>query len=496
VEAFRAAQWSDAERLAALAMPELLPRDALIALVEPTLDPDVLAALPLTGLEATSLGPWLAAVAARHLAACAGAPCLVALAVAKRLMPFAASDGAVLDLPRLEADITAWASPDPSRVGVLLPLSGPHASFGAAARRTLELAAPPGIHLDFRDTSGDAEVALTAAKALVFESRAVAILGPIGRLESAAVIRFTRAWTIPHLPLTTAVDPPDSPGPDAVLRLRTSPAELAAALARHARIEVGLTRVAILQPDQAAAREQAEAFASAFARLGGTVVRTVTFDPAQKPDERLRDLLNVTAKKAKVDFDALYLPAEVAVVKRLLPTLAQRGLVLRTSPEPTAQRPARVQLLGGLGWSTAQLIDHTDRLTDNAIFPEPFVPDAEAPATQAFIARFVALHKDRPTALQAEAFDALTLLGRALRPSEDPSAARAALLERLVAPHSLEGVTGTLALQDGRIAPRVHLRTLDGTRIRARLSESEERALRSGAPLRETPPLTPLGPVR
>jgi ABC-type branched-subunit amino acid transport system substrate-binding protein len=501
---FFAHRYADSLAMAARLRPELTPLESLESIIGPRLGLDALSALPLEGLDA-AFTAWLAGRALTFVESCAARRCLRALETIKRFLPLLSdADRSRFDsaMAPTSARLAAFAEPSPARIGVLLPLSGPHAAFGLAARKAIELAAPVGISLEFRDTAGDANTARTQAEALVFDSRATALLGPIGRIESAAVSAFARAWAIPHLPLTTSVDLPDEllldGRPDPVLRLRTAPAELAEALARHVRIELRLSRAAIFLPEQVAAREQAEAFARAFESLGGTIVRTVAFDPNASVDSALKELLiPVTSKKPKIDFDALFFPADVPTVKRLLPVLHKKGLALRLTPDSPAQKGTpRVQLLGISAWSTALLIDHTDRLTDNAIFTDTFVPDADTPAVSDFVARFTAAHRDRPTPLQAEAFDATRLLALALLPASPvPTTHRDLVLERLFAPRQLAGVTGQITIDARRVRPRVHLRTVDGTRLRARLPEADERALRSGAPLLETPAAEPMGPV-
>ncbi len=502
---FSAHRYAEALEMAARLHPELPPLEALDKLVGSRLLEAELATLSLDGLDAP-LAAWLAGHALTHVEACAGRRCLRAVETLARFLPLVSdTDRARFDtvLSPLSKRLAAYVEPSPARVGVLLPLSGPHAAFGLAARKAIELAAPIGVSLDFRDTRGEAETARAQAEALVFEARATALLGPIGRLESAAVSAFARAWSIPHMPLTTAVDPADASvldgHPDPVLRLRTSPAELAEGLARHARIELGLSRAAVFLPDQVAAREQAEAFAHAFETLGGAVVRTVAFNPSASIDDAVRELLPaVTSKKPKLDFDTLFFPADVPTVKRLLPVLQKRGLVLKLSPDaPAKKAPPRVQLLGIAAWSTSLLIDHTDRLTENAIFADTFVSEVESPLVSDFVSRFVAAHGDRPSPLQAEAYDAIRLLAAALLPpSPVPTTHRDLVLERLFAPRIIEGVTGAIGIDSGRVRPRAHLRTVDGIRIRARLPEADERALRGGAPLLETPAVRPQGPVR
>lgn len=405
----------------------------------------------------------------------------VALALAFDLAPDARARVALE-----EARVAAWRAVDPTAVGVLLPLSGPYARLGEAAREALELAfAPyaPGLRLFVRDTAGDADQAARLATELVSNDRVAALIGPIGRKESAAVATVARLFAVPQVPLASEIPAaPDRDLPDPILRVRTSASDLVVAVARHARAELGLTRVASLVPDTEAGREAAAAFAAELERLGGVVVRQVLFDQSVKdPADALKSLLALPDKqkrpgKHKPDFEALFIPADAPTVRRLVPFLAYWGIHPRTAPGDTG----RVQLLGGSGWSHATVVDKGEHLTDNAVFADVYVPDD--PDAQDFARRFFLHASRRPTAFHAEVWDATRLLAETL---VGLPADRLAIRDAFSRPRAYPGATGPLeVLASGQLRPRAHLLTIDGDLIRRRLSEDEERALR----LSETPP--------
>lgn len=450
---------------------------------------------------------------------CDDAGCEIWNARARRFLPFV--DAAQRDrvLPLLEqrdAKLAPWRSPRAAVFGVLLPLSGPHAAFGKAAREALDLAsgAFPGVTLVYRDTLANPETALTEAERLVFEDRVSALIGPVGRLESAPVVSFSRRWVVSHLPLGSSLEPAElGVVLDPVLRVRTSPSELAEALARYARTELGKARVAILASNDAAMTDQAAAFALEWERQGGTVVRTVAFDPNGKSlDGPLGELVqSANKKKGKVDFDALYLAAPGAVARRVASHFSAWGIPIKVKPDQkrrSKKHPEPVQLLGSSGWLTSQLIDRTDAVTQNAIFAETWAPDLTDPQTLAFIGRFETAHQKRPTAFHAEVFDALRVAVDAdleahmpvfapVDPDQVPGAevvaesprwrlARALLRDRMT-----PLAAGPLTVKDGKAQPRAHLLTVHGDQIRSRRSEEEERLLFSPP---ETPPESPSGP--
>jgi ABC-type branched-subunit amino acid transport system substrate-binding protein len=455
--------------------------------------------------------------------ACQDAGCEVWNARARRFLPFV--DGARRDrvLPLLEqrdAKLAPWRAPRPAVFGVLLPLSGPHEAFGKAAREALDLvtAAFPGVTLVYRDTQANPDVAATEAERLVFEDRVSALIGPVGRLESAPVVSFSRRWLVAHLPLGSSLEPAElGVVVDPVLRVRTSPLELAEALARYARGELGKARVAILASTDTAMTDQAAAFALEWERQGGTVVRTVAFDPnAKSLDGPLGELVQSdNKKKGKVDFDTLYLAAPGAVARRVASHFSAWGIPIKLKPDQkrrSKKHPEPVQLLGSSGWLTSQVIDRTDGVTQNAIFADTWAPDLDDPQTLAFIGRFEAAHKKRPTAFHAEVFDALRVAVDAdlearvpvfaVVDPNDPSQApggelasespRVRLARALLRDRTTPLAAGPLTVKDGKAQPRAHLLTVHGEQIRSRRTEDEERLLFTPP---ETPPETGPAPL-
>lgn len=501
--------------------PERAQAELEQALVTRTDASTLFGALPLfTG--ASRWSSWLAGRALEKGCAETARVCrdaaLAARAAERRGVTLAVADAAVL--AAREADTVPKIVPARAGVvGVLLPLTGPQERFGLAARDALELAiAASGerVTLIYRDTAGDADKARAAALELVHTERVAAILGPVGRKETAEVAKIARFWEVPTIVLASAVGeagsaattPPGGPSVavlargsvDPVVRARTSPTELAEATARTARTDLGLQRVAILHPDSDAGRELASAFQAELERLGGVIVRQVAYDPqAKDSDPAICALLQITActkptkKGPRADFDALFLPGDAATVRRWVPKLAYWGI----KPKRVPGQAGRVQLLGTSGWNQPTVIDRGEHLTDNAVFADVWSPDDEA--AQDLQKRFYARFQRRPSAFQAEVWDAAGLLVAAVGEVGDGASAdatrvgvdvRQAILGELGKPRSKLGVTGVIAvLPDGRggskIVPRAHFLTIQGEEIRARLSEDEERALRSGAP---TPP--------
>jgi len=362
----------------------------------------------------------------------------------------------------------------PRTIGVLLPLSGSGDKLGRAAQEAITLALDgQALRVLVRDTHSDPVRAAAEAERLIGEDHVTALLGPVSRRECAAVEAVARRHGVPLVVLASVVDAAaEGVVVDPVRRLRTSPAELAAGLARHARLALGVGRVAIVHPTTDAGLEAASGFTRAFTELGGAVVKTLAYKPGERSfDALMPELMGARrpGKKVVADFDAVLVPDQGEAGLALASQLAAWGVPLRRSAGAAA---GRVQLLGLAGWASPLTIDRTTALTDNAVFAEPFAPEAADPA---FVSAFRARYQKPPVAFHAEAFDAATWLGRAVLPHEGGDAGLwTAVLAALDGASPWSGATGTIDVSAGRTAPRVHLMTIDGTTIRPRLGEDEE----------------------
>jgi len=399
------------------------------------------------------------------------------------------------DAPSVDPELAdAWRQVEPRTIGVLLPLTGAQAKLGQAAREGIELAlAPLGLRVIVRDTASDAGRAVQEARRLVAVDRVTALLGPIARAECDAVATVSRRFVVPHVVLASVVaGPSDGSAPDPVWRFRTSPSELAQVLARHARLALGIGRVAIVHPTTLAGGESARAFAAAFGETGGTVVKVFDYPAGGlKTDLMMQALMGAKrrTKKQVVPFDAVVVADQGSAGVLVAAELAAWGIPIRRGPGPAA---GRVQVLGLAGFATPLLVDRVTGLTDNAVFVEPW---AAAVGDPTFVFAFTAKHGRPPQAFHAEAYDAATFLGRAVQlQAGGDQALRLALAAALTADATWIGATGEVRVTGGHVAPRAHVMTLQGRTIRPRAGEDEELRLRAAPPEPTSLVPTAIGP--
>jgi ABC-type branched-subunit amino acid transport system substrate-binding protein/predicted negative regulator of RcsB-dependent stress response len=199
-------------------------------------------------------------------------------------------------------------------LGVVLPLSGPYASYGEESLRGVLLAAgvfdatlpsdsidwqqepkqrgaptgrageagrgePPAgrIRVLIRDSGGDPARASAAVRALADEDDVVAIVGPLRSGESEAAARAAEDAEIPLIALTTREDVPrDRPN---VFRLRTTPADELRYLVDYAFEKQGARRFAVLYPEDGYGRGMRDHFWRMVEDRDGFVVGVSSYDP-------------------------------------------------------------------------------------------------------------------------------------------------------------------------------------------------------------------------
>ncbi len=392
-----------------------------------------------------------------------------------------ASDDAWRDeSKKLLAHVATWDVTTPQTLGVLLPLSGKYKRLGETAKQAIELALEsfPNITPVFRDTKGVAKHSTEQATALIVEDHVVSVIGPIGRQETAAALEVTGAFGVPHLALSSY----DAGAADhaASVRIRLTPSDKAAAIARYAVTELGVRRVGLLYPDNHAGRTLMGAFWREAERLGASVYAVESYASDENDFNKVikRLLAADDPGTGYADMDALFIPDGARTVRRLVPFLKYWGVDVKTEP---GTRAKGVQLLGADGWNHPSVVDRGDNLTDNAIFVDAFTHDPDDPSSDDFARRYFARHQTRARAFQAEVFDATGIVAKATAGAKGADhSTRLAVVEALHSTTNYRGATGLITVRaDGLVRRRPKLLTIDLDDIRARLPEDEERATRA-----------------
>lgn len=281
---------------------------------------------------------------------------------------------------RAQQRVAAWARGEtkPATIGVLLPLTGKYAAFGAQALRGVRLAMDSlagsgNISLRIEDSGGEHHTCLEGLQRLKHDNVDI-VIGPLTRACSRAVA--TAAGSVPVIALDSEVDAaPSSP----MMFVHSLSVELQARFMAAYALQHGERRMVVVHGPGAADREEAEAFAAAFRALGGELVDVVAL-PGSGIDYRgvLRDLRLRTDDEAllaeldeelafsvepdleirmPVNFDGMYLALPGKQVALLAGQLAYVGI-------------AGVHLYGSSRWRDGHLLDDRGRYLDQSRFAD------------------------------------------------------------------------------------------------------------------------------
>ncbi len=395
----------------------------------------------------------------------------------------------------LLGDIDRRSNVNPRRVGLLLPLSGRHRSYGELALKAVRMAVPENagpFEFVVRDTESEAATAARQAEALILEDQVIGILGPIFTYEARQAGLEAERLGAPLLTISPTDDLADI-GPHVFQNGLTNQAQ-AEALVAYTMDVLGMKRFAVVYPEHPYGEELLNLFWDEVTKRNGEIrgveaygLQDTTFsrqikslvardDPERRPDfreatkacEEQPDSFRVARCKERarkslkpiIDFDGLFIPDYPRSISMIAAALAFEDVIVEQDPrrlrtiERTLGRDVTpITLLGASGWNSQKLIDRAERTVENAIFTDGFFADAEDPATVDFVNRYREQHGRTPR-LYPEAlfYDSAHILKGIFE--SKPPATRAELREALSRIHDFEGVTGTTSFRQGNDAEK------------------------------------------
>lgn len=336
-------------------------------------------------------------------------------------------------------------------VGILLPLSGAQASFGADAARGIELAAQEinaqgGVlgrpfRVEVRDTRSDESATVEAVKEFAAQASMPLIIGEIASSRSRAAAQEAQARGIPLLAPAATQQDLTAVG-DWIFRSCYADPFPGVAMAKFAS-SLQATRAAVLEEvGSAYSKELTENFIEQYQQDGGTLVVRETFQPG---DAHLRERLE-TIKAANPD--VIFLPSYYSAAAEVIRAARQLGI--------------ETPFLGGDGWDSPEFLSQAGADAKNCYFANHFSADNPTVENKAFIAAFTEKYGTPPPPLAALAYDATRLAAAALNAAQ--STDRAAVRDALAATRDFPGVTGTISYEGGRTPrkPAIILSIQDG----------------------------------
>ena len=383
-------------------------------------------------------------------------------------------------------------------IGCLLPLSGPYEVFGNRALKGIELALAqfssqsdgPPINIIVKDTAADPDKTMMALEEL-YHDQVAAILGPIVTSEIAG--REAQQMGIPIITFTQKDNIPEIG--DKVFRNFITPDMQVQAIASFTVQSLGLSRFAILYPDETYGLTYMNLFWDKLLELGGSVVGVQSYKPKQTdfmdpikklvgiyyeipedlkpendpdiaseedvtPGESEDQAPEIGDQEAKdeeeepepiVDFDAVFIPDSPGKVGQIVPQLAYFDV-------------RDVYLLGTNLWHSDSLIKIADQYVQGAVMPDGFYAQSDSPVVQEFAKVFEETYQETPDFVAAVVYDSAMILFDVV--SRSHIRYRTEIRDDLLNLENFPGVTGITRFdENGDVLKKMHLLRIKGKKF-------------------------------
>ncbi len=310
------------------------------------------------------------------------------------------------------------------RVACLVPLSGRYATYGQRSLNGVRLAlGAKADQLIVRDTQGQVQVARAVLDEIIAQPGIIAVIGPLRSSVAEAIApRAERAG----LPMIVLAQQEGISGRYIIQPVMTYERQ-AAALAEYAVEVLGLRRFGILYPQNHYGMALSEAFRREVERHQGRVVGTLVYGPAAH--EFSVEVLSVDKWVDANGLQAVFIP-----------DFAAGAVALAT--ELRSVRPD-LALLGSSGWHDPAVLGPAAKELEGTVFVDGFFVGSQRPATREFVAAYQREFQTIPQLLDAQAYDAATLLRRVL---EKGARTREDVVPGLRALGTLDGAAGTVVV--------------------------------------------------
>ncbi len=345
------------------------------------------------------------------------------------------------------------SSQDPlaTRVGLFIPLTGSHATFGSDALNGAKLAVDEinqqggvlehPVNLIVKDTESRTEQVASVVREMIDAEKVVALIGEITTDRTLAAAPIAQERGIPLI-TPSATDEKITAVGDYVFRICYIDAFQAAMMAKFAR-SLEVDRVAMLfDGNNPYGTSLSNAFKVDFIKQGGSIVAEETF---RAGDVDYATQLNaIKLKNAEIVFLPSY--------------FAEAAIIIKQARQLGIEAP----FLGTDGWDSSDLVKFAGQAANNCYFASHFSSEHLSDKAKSFNEAYRARFQAAPPALAALTYDAIWLLVDALK--RGGSTASSALKAALAETKDFTGVTGTIAFDENRNPKKqgIILRIQDG----------------------------------
>jgi ABC-type branched-subunit amino acid transport system substrate-binding protein/TolA-binding protein len=354
-------------------------------------------------------------------------------------------------------------------IGCLLPLSGPYATIGKQALRSIELALDQynfslgrsKFQIIVKDTGSNQNQAIEALKHLDAE-RVALVIGPV--VTSEAVAHEAQKRAIPIITMTQKVSIAEIG--DYVFRNFLTPEMQVGAIVPFAIEKLGIERFAILYPDENYGNTFMNLFRDEVLEYGAEITGIESYQPDQTDfSGPISKLANMDLKDWRsnrrhrrhtkntiiVDFDAVFIPDSSEKAGLIAPQLAFYDI-------------DDVLLLGTNLWHSDQLINEAGKYVQYAIMADGFYASTTNEKTNNFIVTFKDHYGENPGVIEAFAYDTAMIAFEILNNSGVNS--RKDLKEELINLRNFDGATGATSFRrNGDAEKMLYLLQIEGNKF-------------------------------
>lgn len=395
------------------------------------------------------------------------------------------------------------AQVEPTKIGVLLPLSGNFSKYGQLSLNSVIMAinayndmrnsarggAPANspVTIVVRDSGESTESALKAFDQLAADDHVVAVIGPLLSRQALAVAQKAQEYGVPIFSLSQkqGLEKMGS----FVFPIALTPSQQIQTLIQFAMKQQGFRRFAILAPDSAGGEEYVRLFWDQVEANGGVISGYETYRVGSTdfraeirklvglhyPDSRKLEMEDL---KRREELYAPRIKAKGALRKRLLqslfrpkPILDFDAIFIPDGPQAIGQiAPAfavydakQVPFLGINTWNTPEVVRRAGQYLQNSYFVDTFFPTARSKPVAAFVNDFSRHFGTVPGTLEVQAFDATRIIVGAIESGNISS--RSDLVNYILSKKMHQGISGQFHFSPNGLERSAYLLGVKGSEI-------------------------------
>jgi branched-chain amino acid transport system substrate-binding protein len=339
----------------------------------------------------------------------------------------------------------------PIVVGYYGDLTGRTSNFGVSTKNGVMMAADEinkagGINgrqitILSEDDEGRPEKAATVVTKLIDQDRVIALLGEVASGNSLAAAPKAQAASVPMIS-PSSTNPSVTQVGDYIFRVCFIDPFQGEVMAKFAANTLKAKKAAImLDFNSPYSRGLTEYFKRSFTKLGGQVVSEQSYTQGD------RDYKGQLTSIRSLNPDVIYVPGYYGEV----------GVIAKQAKQLGIQQP----LLGGDGWDAPQLWELGGDSLNGSYISNHYSVEDPSPAIQKFVGDFKARYNIVPDALAALGYDAMRVLGDALKRAGTTQGPK--LRDAIASTKDFAGVTGVITINAERnaVKPAVVLKLQD-----------------------------------